>query len=113
WFSVRSDAAQQGTAEQTNQVVNPFKRLLDKPGPWLANPLDAFWKKEKGTDNVRSVAIGLVGAFVVIGALFTLAMQIRSRHGAAFLRAFPVVFLLAGLAYVLAGQKVVKAYNLE
>ncbi|MCP4511416.1 MAG: putative sulfate exporter family transporter, partial [Fuerstiella sp.] len=45
--------------------------------------------------------------------LFTIATQIRGLSGAKFLKAFPVVFLLATLAYVMAAQSVVKAYNLE
>ncbi|MEO1982088.1 MAG: putative sulfate exporter family transporter, partial [Fuerstiella sp.] len=42
-----------------------------------------------------------------------IAIQIRGLSGAKFLKAFPVVFLLATLAYVMAAQSVVKAYNLE
>jgi uncharacterized integral membrane protein (TIGR00698 family) len=50
---------------------------------------------------------------MVIGLLFALAAQFKSRNGLSYLRAFPAIFLLAVLAYVLAGQVVIKHYNLE
>ncbi|WP_437200774.1 YeiH family protein [Planctomicrobium sp. SH664] len=52
-------------------------------------------------------------ALLVLGVVFAVAMQVRSGQGGAFLRAFPAVFLLAALAYVMSGQSVIKAYNLE
>src|SRR5690606_2685615 len=41
------------------------------------------------------------------------ATQIRGLSAAGFLKAFPVMFLLALVSYVLAGQSVISAYNLE
>ena len=40
-------------------------------------------------------------------------MQVRGVGAAAFLKAYPVIFLLAVLSFILAGQSLIKAYNLE
>lgn len=113
WFAGNSEGGKASGAGESPGVVSPLANWLDKPGSWVANPLDAFWKKRKGEADGRLIAGGLVGSFVLIGALFALAMQVRGKLGRRFLLAFPAVFLLAVLAYVLSGQKVVKAYNLE
>ncbi|MEO1618111.1 MAG: putative sulfate exporter family transporter [Planctomycetota bacterium] len=57
--------------------------------------------------------IGVIGAFVLLGGLFTVAMKLRGENASGFLKAFPVLFLLGVLSYVLAGQSVIKSYNLE
>lgn len=90
-------------AGETVEVVSPLKPYWSKPGSWTDNPLSAFGGK----------LVGIVGVFVTIALLFATAMRVRGQSVLAFLRAFPVVFLLATLAYTLAGQTVVKAYNLE
>lgn len=83
---------------------NPIKELAAKPGKWIQNPMDAF---------AGSIFLGVIGAFAIIGSLFALAMKLRGKDVGGFLVAFPIVFGLATVAYVLAGQSVVKAYNLE
>lgn len=91
-------------------VSSPLKPFLAKPGGWQDSPLAAFF----GTaDAPQTTYLGVLGAFVLIGVLFTLAMKLRGQDAIGFLKSFPVVFLLATFAYVLAGQAVVKAYNLE
>ena len=95
------------------QVSNPLKSWIAKPGKWLANPMEAFYKPAAEGEAATNSVAGILGVFVVIGVLTAIAMQLRGDSASQFLAAFPFVFVLATLAYVLAGQSVVRAYNLE
>ena len=95
------------------EIRSPLKPYLSKPGKWTDNPLDAFYQSATEETAAVDKLTGTLGAMVVIGVLFTLAMQFRTGTGSAFLLAFPCVFLLATLAYTMAGQRVVSDYNLE
>ncbi|MGB7325288.1 MAG: putative sulfate exporter family transporter [Rubripirellula sp.] len=94
-------------AEQDVEVFNPIAQWIGKPGSWKDNPVDAIY-----TDGPQKL-IGILGSFVLIGGLFAIAAGIRQKAAFKFLLAFPAIFLLAGFAYVLASQSVVKSYNLE
>ncbi|MEQ9406191.1 MAG: putative sulfate exporter family transporter [Fuerstiella sp.] len=113
WLSRPADLAQKVAAGETVTISSPLKGWLAKPGSWTDSPLESFHKPatedKAAVDNIR----GTIGVFAVIGLLFALAMQLRQQAGLAFLKAFPVIFLLATLAYLMAAQSVVKAYNLE
>jgi uncharacterized integral membrane protein (TIGR00698 family) len=87
--------------------VNPFKTYVAKVGSWSDNPATAFVIKD------RSIVIGLIGVFVISVLVFGLGGLLRSELIIPFLKAFTVLFLLTTLAYVLAGQAVIKYYNLE
>ncbi len=89
-------------------AVNPLKPFIAKLGAWDSNPLDAFVDK-KG----RSVVPGLVGVLTVILVLFGLGSAGIGQASRLFPLALLFVFALAVLAFLLAGQKVVKHYNLE
>ena len=94
---------QEVAEEEPYEYASPLKPFLAKPGKWTANPLDA----------ISSSWSGILGVFLIIAALFAFANQMRGKSAGAFLAAFPVIFLLATLAYWMSGQSVVKAYNLE
>jgi uncharacterized membrane protein YadS len=87
---------------------NPLKPWLAKLGSWDSNSLHAF-RDSRG----NSILPGLVGVFAVSLALFAAGLVGMRQPVRWFPRAFLVVFLLAVFAYVLAGQKVIKHYNLE
>ena len=94
-------------------LSSPLAPWIAKPGSWRSNPLGAFYKSvSESTESVSTIP-GIVGAFLVVAALFSFAIRIQGSSSQDFLKAFPIVFLLATLAYVMAGQSVVKAYNLE
>ncbi len=125
----------------TSQAVEPetdathlLAPLVDKPKRWYGDPVDAFRKEvkpekvavdEAGEDQQPAVAAppafqpklsrltGTLGAGLIIGGLFTLVMFVTGGRAREFLIGFPAVFLLAVLSYVMAGQAVVSAYNLE
>ncbi len=101
-LSVTTDSA---AADST--ITSPLKSWLAKPATWTQSPIEAFQSADNHT------WIGILGAFIAIGLLFALATQLQNKSGGAFLKAFPSVFALATLAYVLAGHSLVKAYNLE
>lgn len=108
----RQESTVEGETATVVEAENPFKDYVAKPAKWDQNPVEAFYKVSDNGDVTNS-ALGLIGVFVVISLVFTFAMWFRGESGSAFAKAFPVVFLLATLAYLLAGQSVVKAYNLE
>ncbi len=86
---------------------NPLKAYVAKVGSWNSNPADAFVVKD------RPIAIGLIGVFLISVLLFGLGSLLRSERILPFAGAFAVLFVLATLSYVLAGQNVIKYYNLE
>src|SRR5690606_14723048 len=113
WLARPQDLAQQAATDAAIEVSSPLKPYVSKPGSWKENPVEAFYKPATEDKKATNALPGMLGAFVVIGVVFAVAMQVRDGSGAAFLKAFPVVFLLAVLAYAMAGQSVIKAYNLE
>lgn len=113
WSAASPDMEASSNDGPPPQVINPLAAWLSKPGSWSQSPVEAFYRPATETKPVFNALPGTAGAFAVLGVLFAFAMQVRQQRGAAFLRAFPLVFLLAIAAYALAGQAVIKAYNLE
>ncbi len=89
-------------------AINPLKPFMAKLSPWSSDPLGAFVSK-KGKSLWPGVggAFGLVLALLVVGLL-----GMRQWQPGVFI-ALPVVFALATLAFLLAGQKVINDLNLE
>ena len=108
-----TDGTVKGNVQEIVNVINPLKPYLAKPGSWVSNPVDSVYIAPGGKKKPTDKILGLIGVFLTIAILFGIAIKIRGHCTRSFLIAFPAVFLLATLAYVLAGQKVVKAYNLE
>lgn len=113
WLYRPADFADAVRSGQTVKVANPLKGWLAKPGSWSEDPLRAFQKPATGKSQAVNLVPGILGAFVVCALVFTVPMQFRSQSAAAFLKAFPLVFVLATLAYVLAGQSFINSLNLE
>src|SRR5690606_6622530 len=88
-------------------VSNPLKPWIAKPGWWESNPADSLVKNEK------SLLPGIATTGLMLMALFSIALPIMGNPVRRFPLAFAAVFLLATLAYIMAGQAVVKQYNLE
>lgn len=113
WFNQPADLEQKIAAGEEVSISNPLKPWLSKPSGWNENPLESFVKPASEDKKAVNTLPGTAGAGVVIGLLFAVALSIRGKSAGSFLGAFPIVFLLAVLAYVMAAQSVVKAYNLE
>ena len=99
-----------GAAEPNVQWVGESRLdgWLAKPASWTDSPLEAFV-----TANQSLLWPGVLGAFLVSLVAFGAALRLNGQPLGQFAKAFIVVFLLATFAYLLAGQKLVKAYNLE
>jgi uncharacterized membrane protein YadS len=94
-------------ANPEGSFVSPLKTWLAKPGSWSANPIASFFVS--GETNVLP---GLAGVFAVALAAFGSGATVMGKRFGSFARGFCLVFALATIAYVLAGQEVVKHYNL-
>lgn len=105
------------SAEESAEVtaLNPLAHLVGKPSKWTSSPVDAFAKATDSGSLDWGSTIGVIGVFVVLASLLTSAIRYRDGGGSGlrFLFGFVGVFALATLAYTLAAQSVVKAYNLE
>lgn len=112
WIGRPSDFTTQLASEQEVTINSPLKGYLAKPGKWTDNPLHAFIPADTASFAASKVP-GIIGIFTLIALLYTAAMTLRGHSGLSFLKAFPLVFLLALFAYVLSGQSIIKAYNLE
>jgi uncharacterized integral membrane protein (TIGR00698 family) len=75
---------------------------VPKPAPWTSNPFAAL----PGLAGLFVLLLGLAA----VTALALAAMRWSLHH---YLAGFPVVFLLAALAQLIASQKTVEAYGLE
>ncbi|REK10763.1 MAG: putative sulfate exporter family transporter [Planctomycetota bacterium] len=113
WVARPADLNEQVESGETVEVTSPLEPWIGKPQSWTDNPLAALYRPAEGDAAASNSLPGILGAMVVIGVLFAVAAQVRTGSAAGFLKAFPLVFALAVLAYVLAGQSVLKAYNLE
>ncbi len=97
-----------GQADMSGETVeNPLAAWIDKPGGWTDNPAASLVKEGKSTALVGTFAVFAV-SLVVFGAGQFGMGQSLARFAAGFL----VVFLLATVAYVMAGQATVKLYHL-
>ncbi|MBA4104172.1 MAG: putative sulfate exporter family transporter [Pirellula sp.] len=90
------------------KATNPLAPRLADLGSWVSNPLDAFVGKQG-----ENVLPGVAGVFVALLALFSVGLAGMRERVRSFPLAFTLLFLLTMFAYLLAGQKVVKHYNLE
>lgn len=86
---------------------NPLKSWIAKPGSWTSNPMESLVKKGKQTALIGTLVVCAVG-LVVFGA-----GQIAMRQSfGRFAVGFVAVFLLAALAYIMAGQATIKLWHL-
>lgn len=140
WVITAPEVAPAGTIAATSvaapsetKAMNLLAPLVDHPRRWYHDPLDAFRKEVKPAQQVEpetdalpagtpprsefqrplSRVTGTLGAGLMIGGLFTLVLFLTGGHARQFLIGFPAVYSLAVLAYMMAGQAVVSAYNLE
>jgi uncharacterized membrane protein YadS len=86
----------------------PLAATVGMPGAWAAVPLEAF--RDKGGDLAAGPILLGMGWIVAVAAA---GATLGGRRVRACLPGAIVLAVLACLAYVLSGQKVVKYYNLE
>jgi uncharacterized integral membrane protein (TIGR00698 family) len=81
---------------------------IAKPGGWTASPTEAFYSKS-GKPIVGQIA----GSIVLCLLLFGIMSRLSGESIQQFFIAFGALAFLALLAYLLSGQKLIKASNLE
>lgn len=113
WLGRPADFASRTAGGEAITLSSPVKPWLAKPGKWTENPVHAFVRPATEKAKAVNTIPGLVGVFLFVGIVYGTAQALRGEGGLAFLKAYPAVFLLALAAYVLSGQSVIRAYNLE
>lgn len=115
WVAQPGDLAQRLEAGESVKAVNPLASWFSKPGSWSQNPIDSIFRAATEKKPAFNAVPGTLGAGVVLAVLFAIAMAVQrnAAQSVRFVAAFAVVFLLAAVAYAMAGQSVIKAYNLE
>lgn len=110
------------TAEPNTVTEKPkwnasLKGWIGKVGGWVQSPLEATTETKKdpktGESTSRTLVPGIFGALIATALVSLLAIVLQRLPVAAFLSAFPAVFLLAVISYVMAKQAVIEMYNLE
>ena len=107
-WSARPSESPGSRAKWPKGWPTPLSQTIDKPQTWSDSPLTAF-RDKKG--NPLTVPIVLGGAWVVAVAVGGAALAGRSVGS--ILPGSIALALLAGMAYLLAAQKVIHFYNLE
>jgi uncharacterized integral membrane protein (TIGR00698 family) len=99
--------AEQATARES-LARNPLKLWFAKVGSWSDDPRQAFVNS-----NGKSILPGVIGVLIASWVLLGVGLWGLGERKWSFPWAFFVIFLLSVLSFVLAGQKVIKHYNLE
>lgn len=89
-------------------MSHPWKAWVGKPGSWVGNPLDSIGKDKDWSTCWKMLGPCLVG---LIG--FGFARRMQGHSFLSFAKAYIAVFVLAGLAYVMAAEQTIKSFNLE
>lgn len=113
WSNSTVEGSDAGNA--TVAANNPLKPWLGKPATWELYAADSLISKDDAGEVDYGTLFSLLGAFGVLGVLLTVAVGYRdgSKKIAPFALGFVGIFILATLAYIMAAQAMVKAYNLE
>ncbi len=94
------------------KVSSPLKEWIAKPAKWTESPVRSFIS-DASDSFAGQPWVGVVGAFLALGVLLSLARSWQGENGGKFFVGFMGVFLLATFAYTLAAHSVIKSYNLE
>jgi uncharacterized integral membrane protein (TIGR00698 family) len=114
YLNLPSNFSEQVAAGESVKVSSPLKKWIAKPSGWSSNPINSIYRAPTpGADDGRNLLPGLLGAFCISVVVFGGGITAMGHNPLKFAGGFIGVFLLATLAYVLAGQDVVKHYNLE
>ncbi len=115
--SIASAPVEANTVKEKPKWNASLKGWIGKVGSWVQSPLEAVTESKKdaksGEVTTRSLIPGVVGALLATALVSLLAIVTQRLPIAPFLTAFPVVFLLAVISYVMARQAVIEMYNLE
>ena len=106
-FAAVWSAQSESSEGERVKLVSPLKSWVGKPAKWSESPLDSF-----ASDSTAAIFsqpwVGIIGAFLALGILFSLAKSWQGENGRKFFVGFIGVFLLATIAYVFAANAVAK-----
>ncbi|PQO36026.1 putative sulfate exporter family transporter [Bremerella cremea] len=102
----------EGDNQEVTAIVNPLKTWVGKPGGWDRNPVDSFLG---GGEKPKPTWQGTLGVMLILAVFLSLLAPLMrpAANPGHFLVGFLILFALATLSYVLAGQSFIKSYNLE
>ncbi|MEZ6046855.1 MAG: putative sulfate exporter family transporter [Planctomycetaceae bacterium] len=101
-------------AIEAKVAINPLKNWVTKIQTWSSSPVDAYYKKGKEKeDPPTGIFLPVLGVGLISMVLFGMGIQCMEGKGKAFLIAFPMIFLLTNIAYILASQAAIKGYGIE
>ncbi len=119
-----SDTSAESTADSTADTITEkpkwnawVKGWIGKVGQWKQSPVEAMTltstDKKTSEKSAKPALPGIFGALIatLLVGLFAVALQRLPLSN--FVIAFPFVFLLAVLAYVMAKQEAIESSNLE
>lgn len=93
-------------ADETHSFLKPY---LAKPGSWKSNPAHSL-----GIGGGKpGTLLGILGVLVISMLLFVPAVAATGSSASKFIPAFLILFSLAIVAYILAGQSFVKEHSLS
>lgn len=104
-------AAAEKPAAKVPTHVSSLKKWMKLPGKWIGDPLAAFQSSSGGVRKSLVPALLITGLILLIP--FSIASGIMGNGFLKFIPAFIVMWLLAGLSFVMSSQEVVNQYNLE
>lgn len=84
-------------------AVTPFVDRIPRPGKWAGNPLESLQP-----EILLPLALLLVG----LGAASLIAVASMKQSPVRFIPAFPAVFVLSVLSYLVSSQETLRAYGL-
>lgn len=115
-------------AEPSQKMSVPGSKWITKPKGWATNPIHALFKTQAAIDTEKAQQTGetpakaekpynvipsLVVLLIGFGLLYGIAAAAMGENFGRFVTAFPVIFLLAVVAYGIAGQVDIKSYGLS
>jgi uncharacterized integral membrane protein (TIGR00698 family) len=83
--------------------VTPLVSRIPKPGSWTSNPLESV---------PAEMLLPLLALLLGIGLAVLIAVAAMRERPGRFLAAFPVVFIIAVISYMVSSQATIKAYGL-
>lgn len=108
--SVSVTPGQDSAGAEVTTVTSHFAGRFAKPGGWRESVAEAFVSSGEGQPPPWH---GIVGSLALATVLFSIGSWLLGQSPRRFLPGFAVLFTLATLAYLLAGHKLIKAWNLE
>lgn len=98
-------------AQFNDQALN--EKAKEEIAAWRAAKTAEGKAKKKATTKAKNIIGSMIVLMIAIGLLFAIGVPFMGQNAKKFLIAFPAVFVIGVLAYILAGQAQLKALGLS